>query len=171
MRAFIMAVLLVLIFACAVVCAQERVTNVVKDVSQFAVFPAGYELEVYGIKGERVAVSLEDCRRADALVTGFMRGILDNAEGLTLDRYRRNDIKEILPRLSEYRRQCFGLVNAQGNVIVWINYFRAPRRDIESYPDWHTKLVYVHDGGAAYFNVKVNLTTGEVFDFLVNGEA
>ncbi len=32
--------------------------------------------------------------------------------------------------------------------------------------DWKSKVVYVMDGGACYFNVRINLTKGSYFRFL-----
>jgi len=39
------------------------------------------------------------------------------------------------------------------------------------FKDWKEQLVEVHDGGSSFFNIKVDLDTGEAFDLMINGEA
>jgi hypothetical protein len=68
--------------------------------------------------------------------------------------------------LSKYKRQYVPVLNAKGEKEVWINCFCNTWNS-----DWKKNLIFVHDGGNCYFNVKVNLTTGKYYELIVNGEA
>jgi hypothetical protein len=50
---------------------------------------------------------------------------------------------------------------------VWINCISKRNK----YIDWQMQIIQVRDGGDAYFNLKINLTTGKVYDLYINGEA
>ena len=68
--------------------------------------------------------------------------------------------------LKLYRRQYIAATNKVGEKEVWINCFCD---NDEAY--WKTGIVEVLDGGNCFFNLKVNLTKGEYYELLVNGEA
>src|SRR5688572_21668365 len=68
--------------------------------------------------------------------------------------------------LSKYKRQYVPVLNAKGEKEVWINCFCNTWNS-----DWKKNVIFVHDGGNCYFNVKVNLTTGKYYELIVNGEA
>lgn len=70
--------------------------------------------------------------------------------------------------LTRYRRQCIAVNNQKGEKEVWINFFCRGGSIGER---WKTGIIIVHDGGNCFFNLKMNLTTEEYYDFMVNGEA
>ena len=72
--------------------------------------------------------------------------------------------------MNNYTRQYTGLINPKGEKIIGINCFYSSNPD-KMFPNWKKQFVMVLDGGANYFNIKINLTTGEYYDFWVNGEA
>ena len=68
--------------------------------------------------------------------------------------------------LSKYNRQYIAIINENGEKEVFVNCFRAGVRDY-----WKNHFVYVSDGGNAYFQVGINLTTLKIYRFSVNGYA
>ena len=73
----------------------------------------------------------------------------------------------IIENLKSYRRQYVGYFNEKGEKVIYINLFW--KKNIK--PDWLTKQVDVLDGGHYYWKVSINLTTSQLFNFYVNGEA
>jgi hypothetical protein len=68
---------------------------------------------------------------------------------------------------SKYYKQLIPIINSKGEKEVWVNCFC----DIEGTPFWKKSIVLLLDGGSCYFNLKINLTKGVVYDFMVNGVA
>jgi hypothetical protein len=68
--------------------------------------------------------------------------------------------------LKKYKRQYIAVINSRGEKEVWINCFcdTSPK-------GWKNNLIIVEDGGNCYFNLKINLTTDEYYDLMVNGVA
>ena len=68
--------------------------------------------------------------------------------------------------LKKYKRQYIAVANNKGEKEVWINCFCG---------DWdkdsRLNPVLVMDGGKCYFNLKINLTTKQSYDLMINGEA
>ena len=58
------------------------------------------------------------------------------------------------------------IFNHKGEKEVWINGFCNTWDK-----NWKTEIILVHDGGNCYFNLKINLTSGECFEISVNGYA
>lgn len=69
-----------------------------------------------------------------------------------------------------YTRQYQGTLNKKGEKIIWINCFCSadPNKD---FPHWRKEQVFVLDGGACFFNIMINLETGDYYNFFVNGDA
>ena len=57
-------------------------------------------------------------------------------------------------------------INSKGEKEVWVNCF-CGQWDKSS----RTNPVIVMDGGNCFFNLKINLTTGQYYELIVNGEA
>jgi len=68
--------------------------------------------------------------------------------------------------LNEYKRQLVAVINGKGEKEVWVNCFC--NRDWGRYRE---EVLVADDGGACYFNIKINLTTKTSYDLMVNGEA
>lgn len=98
---------------------------------------------------------------AESLVREYLQQLAGNAA--TIQRDAR--IKKVYEELNRYKRQYFGLIDKQGDKIIWINFF------LPEFSDWKEKIVDVMDGGASFFNIKVNLKTGKCFNLYINGEA
>jgi hypothetical protein len=72
-------------------------------------------------------------------------------------------------KLLNYKRQYVCGVDAKGDKIIWVNCFCNDCKECSSY--WKKQLVFVMDGGACYFNLKINLTKKIRYDVMVNGIA
>lgn len=71
--------------------------------------------------------------------------------------------------LRSYVRQYLGFVNEKGEKVIYIN--SLWKKDTVKESDWLKDYYYVFDGGSAYWNVRVNLSTGELFGFGTHGVA
>tara|TARA_B100000949_G_C14048314_1_gene352486 strand:- start:63 stop:614 length:552 start_codon:yes stop_codon:yes gene_type:complete len=74
------------------------------------------------------------------------------------------DIDRSTIDLKKYKRQYISVVNSYGQKEVWINCFCIPAIEY-----WKESIVNIDDGGNCFFNLKVNLSKGEFYDFNVNG--
>jgi len=100
----------------------------------------------------------------------------NKAEGVV---YRRDsiDLKKKYPNAlpydhriknpRKYYKQLIVVVNSKGEKIIWANCFCT----IDNVPYWKKSSVLVADGGICYFNLKINLTKGMVYDLMINGDA
>jgi hypothetical protein len=68
--------------------------------------------------------------------------------------------------LSKYKRQYFISFDLKERKIVEVNCFCQVHND----DSWKKHRIQVDDGGACYFNLKLNLTTRRILDYRVNGE-
>lgn len=76
------------------------------------------------------------------------------------------DKKHFTLDLKDYKRQYVAVINSKGEKEVWVNCFCKTYK-----PNWKEETVVVKDGGNCYFNVKINLTTGQYYELIVNGNA
>ena len=73
---------------------------------------------------------------------------------------------EHLIKLRKYKRQYIPIINENGEKEVWVNCFCQTNGD-----RWKKEFVMVLDGGNCYFNLKINLNSGDCYDIMVNGVA
>jgi len=76
------------------------------------------------------------------------------------------DKNNFIIELERYRRQYVAVINTKGEKEVWINCFCGAGSQ-----NWKTYLILVEDGGNCFFNLKINLTTGQYYELMVNGDA
>jgi hypothetical protein len=74
--------------------------------------------------------------------------------------------KDFIIDLIRYKRQYVATINSKGEKEVWVNCFCNTWDK-----NWRTNLIFVFDGGNCYFNLKINLTTGQYYELMVNGDA
>jgi len=74
--------------------------------------------------------------------------------------------KNYIIDLTRYKRQYVAILNSKGEKEVWVNCFCDTWNS-----DWKKDLIFVKDGGNCYFNLKINLTTGQYYELMVNGDA
>jgi hypothetical protein len=68
--------------------------------------------------------------------------------------------------LSKYKRPYFVSFDLKEEKIVEVNCFCQVHND----DSWKKHRIQVEDGGARYFNLKLNVTTRRILDYRVNGE-
>ncbi len=80
--------------------------------------------------------------------------------------------------LNKYLRQYIGFITPEGHRVVYVNFLWNRLSFIQkikgyslSTDGWRDRWIQVSDGGSEYWQIKYNLTTGEFFDFYVNGIA
>jgi hypothetical protein len=67
--------------------------------------------------------------------------------------------------LAKYNRQYFGEIDKNGSKIIYINFIWQ-----KATPDyWDKDIVIKLDGCSFFWNVKVNIDSGEMYDLNVNG--
>lgn len=70
----------------------------------------------------------------------------------------------------KYYKQLITYIDPRNDKIVWVNCFC----DIDEFDlrkTWRKSIVLVMDGGNCFFQLKINLTKGTIYDFRVNGVA
>lgn len=73
------------------------------------------------------------------------------------------NINSFVIDLSKYKRQYVATINKKGEKEVWVNCF------CDSWNEkWREYLILAFEGGNCYFNLKINLNTGEYYDLIVN---
>ena len=72
----------------------------------------------------------------------------------------------IWEQLDEYNSQYVGIV-LEGRKVIYASYLCRIGEDT----NWRENFIFVADGGACYFKFKFDISTGEFFELLVNGEA
>ena len=72
-------------------------------------------------------------------------------------------------KLRKYKRQYVGIINESGEKVVWINL--VWKKDKDALKKWHDEIIIILDGCSFYWNVKVNLANGKLFDLSINGLA
>lgn len=70
-------------------------------------------------------------------------------------------------KLEGYKKQYVAVINQKGEKEVWANMFCS---DFEA-EYWEVGIVDVDDGGNCFWNVKINLATGEYYELSINGYA
>jgi hypothetical protein len=65
-----------------------------------------------------------------------------------------------------YKRQYIAVFNNKGEKEIWVNGFCNTWNK-----RWKEELIFVHDGGNCYFNLKINLSTKNCYQISVNGYA
>ncbi len=69
--------------------------------------------------------------------------------------------------ISKYYKQVVPVINSKNEKEVWVSCFCSkPRSD-----SWKKNVTYTLDGGACFFNMKINLSTLQISGLNVNGIA
>lgn len=126
------------------------------DYFQGYIFDKYYELIPNEDFDFKFTASKEDIAKAEQIV--FDSLILTNK----LSKYPpRNYINQ---NFTQYQRQYQGLINQQGDSIIYINYLLHSKHDLS------LQIIDVLDGGTDYWHVYVNLSKGIIEQYDVNGE-
>jgi len=76
------------------------------------------------------------------------------------------NLSNFIIELDKYKRQYVPVINEQGEKEVWVNCFCGKWGE-----NGRTEILEVEDGGNCYFNLKINLTSETIYDFMINGDA
>lgn len=76
------------------------------------------------------------------------------------------DKENFVINLKRYKRQYQAVINSKEEKEVWINCFCRTYNS-----NWKNEQIIVKDGGNCYFNLKINLSTEEYYELMVNGDA
>ena len=75
-------------------------------------------------------------------------------------------LSDFIIELNRYKRQYVPVINGLGEKEIWVNCFCSTWDS-----NWRTEILEVFDGGNCYFQLKINLTKNEFYNFMVNGVA
>ena len=103
-------------------------------------------------------------RQESAYWTPSQDDILKMEEQLKI--YLQNVVgQNVLKDLSSYKRQYIGVVKEESKLLLG-NYFCEA-----SGIDWKQQPVIVDDGGNCYFQTELDMDSGQIIYFMVNGES
>ncbi|MCD6010348.1 MAG: hypothetical protein K0Q79_210 [Flavipsychrobacter sp.] len=74
-------------------------------------------------------------------------------------------IDNFIIRVEKYKRQYVVKKSLSGEKLLCVNCF------CHTLSNYKKEIVSVEDGGNCYFNLMINLTKGQCYDLMVNGEA
>lgn len=110
----------------------------------------GFDMSEYS----RFTPNYSDYTEIDSIVAKY---VFINSKEQTID-------KKSITNYSEYYKQIYGLVNLEGDKILFINCFY----DSNIHNDWKNRTVNIKGGGRDYFSLKINLNDHVISDFGVN---
>ena len=88
-----------------------------------------------------------------------------------LNEHQLEAIKKIRANAKSYRVQFFS-EEVDGKNVIWCNFFPAAEKGkSDHFEYWRKSQVLVSDGGAAYWNITFDPSTGKCIKFRTNGEA
>ena len=90
---------------------------------------------------------------------------IENLLKKAVDEYNAKQKEPQNTDLPKSKRQFVAVINNNGEKEVWVNCFAG------DFENWRKQIVMVDDGGKYFFNVKINLTKKNYYDFMVNGTA
>lgn len=114
-------------------------------------------------KKEWFEPSLQEVKKAEQLLANQIEEL--NKEKLN---QRSEECPVIDRNLNKYIRQYIGYINTSGEKIILINMLWA--EDVD-YGGLDTEYILIFDGCSHYWKVKVNLSSGKVYDLEINGSA
>ncbi len=124
-----------------------------------AIFPGSYESLIGSDK--KFTPSKNEVLKAEKALSA-------NLKALNKDLVNQYETPVIHKKLKRYKRQYFGYIDDAGNRIIYINCLHEKSSAVER---WLVDIIQVSDGGSYYWNIKYNISTGELFDLSINGYA
>jgi hypothetical protein len=86
------------------------------------------------------------------------------------DEYQKREIEKILKWWTNYRCQIVGC-KIEGKKTIHLNFFMRTRGSEQEFSYWRKSLVFVSDGGAAYWQLNYDVESGRFLRFESNGYA
>lgn len=88
------------------------------------------------------------------------------------EQWVQTQVPEILERLDGFRRQYFGVTDAEGKRRLLVRFFPGPNQDAGfPFEKWTEEVVIVSDGGFWYWTFEFDVEDGEYGNFDSNGYA
>jgi hypothetical protein len=168
MKKYAFCICLVFIY-CMISCSANRKNASQMDESMIAILPhkAISFMEFSDCKPAKL--TRIDMNNIDSLLRKCANDYNPQAEKQYHDIKNRDPsftygIQHFILDLKRYKRQYVAVINTKGEKEVWVNCFcRIFDRD------WQKQLIFVHDGGNCFFNLKMNLTQKKYYGLYVNG--
>ncbi len=113
--------------------------------------------KIWGFKIDnymRFTPSIEDFNAIDSLAANFVK---NNSDSLTF-------IKKPINNYHSYYKQVYGLINKEGDKVLFVNCFCNVKR----HDYWKRETISVKGGGSCYFSFKVRLNDSSFYDLHVN---
>jgi hypothetical protein len=151
---------------------QEQQTSIYKvDTSVVAILP--FDKTLYGFfkHNNLTGLTNDDLLKIESILNQCVNDYNPDQERQFKEISNKNpeyklDKKDFIIDLTRYKRQYVATINSKGEKEVWINCFCNTHN-----LNWRTEKIVVKDGGNCYFNLKINLTTGQYYELMVNGNA
>jgi hypothetical protein len=122
------------------------------DTSKIAILPYNSTQNIFINKCQETKLNNEDILTIESI----LKKCVDEYNFKEKTNNLRIDIKE-------YRRQYLAITNKKGEKEVWINCFCQSINK-----NWKKEILKFSDGGACYFNFKINITQKNYYDLYVN---
>jgi hypothetical protein len=151
---------------------QDKFNNTIQiDTSVFTVLPLDTNLHWVFKIGKPTNLTTDDFLKIETILKKCIGEYNTEQEKQFQERNDKHPEYKLEKRnfiidLSRYKRQYMATINSKGEKEVWINCF-CGQWDKNS----RTNPVIVLDGGNCFFNLKINLTTGDYYELMVNGDA
>jgi hypothetical protein len=150
---------------------EQNKRNTLIDTSKIAILP--FDTTQYWVFKDSKSTELtnDDLLKIETILNECINDYnLDQEKRFKeiIDKNMKNNLDKnnFIIELKRYKRQYIAAVNSKGEIEVWINCFCGAGNQ-----NWKTNLILVEDGGNCYFSLKVNLTTGQFYELMVNGDA
>ena len=118
-------------------------------------------LKSVDMQQKRFTPSCEDIRKAEKILSGNLASI--NKQNFN----QVDDCPIIHEKLQKYVRQYVGFVNMKSQKIIWVNCLWNKSLEERAGKD----VIIVDDGCSYFWDVEVNLNTGELANLMINGSA
>lgn len=115
---------------------------------------------IYEEANARFTPTRQEIKQAEVIIARELKRMNDSL-GVQV-----RDIGTIYHNLDAYLRQYVGFIDPLGNKVIWVNFVKAESRYEERLEKF---VIEVSDGGANYWNVKVDLTENNIFGLRING--
>ena len=144
--------------------------NHIIDISVFVILP--FDTTNYWMFKDCKPTELtnDDLQKIETILNKFISEYNPNQEikfKEISDKHPENKLnkKNFTIDLTRYKRQYITVLNSKGQKEVWVNCFCNALKS-----KWKKELFLVKDGGNCYFNLKLNLTSDQYYELMVNGD-
>jgi hypothetical protein len=146
--------------------------KILNDTSKFLIIEYNKESKwVFNKKCRNVNLSKNDISKIEILLNKSVNEYNIEAEKHLEKLKEENpkikfDKENSIINLDKYKRQYVAVLNNKNEKEVWVNCFCGKFTE-----DDKKNILIVNDGGNCFFNLKINLTKNNYYDFSVNGQA